>query len=137
MLELLRGFTLAQKLQAGAISMDDALPILTAIASSQRPKLVVVVDPDIDVRNPDQVEWAIAFRSQPARDVIIIGDLPGGTLAPRSPADVTLLDLDRPRKVDPARFQSKGRNTPFGGWTLKGAAVMTIVAGQIVWQERR
>ena len=64
-------------------------------------------------------------------------DLPGGTLAPRSPADVTLLDLDRPRKVDPARFQSKGRNTPFGGWTLKGAAVMTIVAGQIVWQERR
>src|SRR3954471_11959413 len=46
--------------------------ILTAIASSQRPKLVVVVDPDIDVRNPNQVEWAIAFRSQPARDVIIV-----------------------------------------------------------------
>ena len=56
--------------------------ILTAIASSQRPKLVVVVDPDIDVRNPDQVEWAIAFRSQPARDVIIVDDLPGGTLDP-------------------------------------------------------
>ena len=56
--------------------------ILTAMASSQRPKLIVVVDPDIDVRNPDQVEWAIAFRSQPARDVIIIGDLPGGTLDP-------------------------------------------------------
>jgi 2,5-furandicarboxylate decarboxylase 1 len=56
--------------------------ILTAIASSQRPKLVVVVDPDIDVRDPDQVEWAIAFRSQPARDVIIVGDLPGGTLDP-------------------------------------------------------
>jgi 4-hydroxy-3-polyprenylbenzoate decarboxylase/2,5-furandicarboxylate decarboxylase 1 len=56
--------------------------ILTAIASSQRPKLVVVVDPDIDVRDPNQVEWAIAFRSQPARDVIIVGDLPGGTLDP-------------------------------------------------------
>ena len=63
--------------------------------------------------------------------------LPGGTLAPGSPADVTVLDLDRTRKVEPARFQSKGRNTPFGGWTLKGAAVMTIVAGQVVWQERR
>ncbi len=58
--------------------------ILTAIASSQRPKKVVVVDPDIDVRNPDQVEWAIAFRSQPARDVIIVDDLPGGTLDPSS-----------------------------------------------------
>jgi 2,5-furandicarboxylate decarboxylase 1 len=56
--------------------------ILTAIASSQRPKLIVVVDPDIDVRDPNQVEWAIVFRSQPARDVIIVGDLPGGTLDP-------------------------------------------------------
>jgi len=56
--------------------------ILTTIASSQRPKKVVVVDPDIDVRNPDQVEWAITFRTQPARDVIIIDNLPGGTLDP-------------------------------------------------------
>jgi dihydroorotase len=63
--------------------------------------------------------------------------LPGGTLAPGAPADVTVLDLDRTRKVDPARFQSKGRNTPFAGWTLKGAPVMTIVGGQVVWQERR
>jgi dihydroorotase len=63
--------------------------------------------------------------------------LPGGTLAPGAPADVTVLDLDRARKVDPARFQSKGRNTPFTGWTLKGAAVITVVGGQIVWQERR
>ncbi len=64
--------------------------ILTAIASSQRPKLVVVVDPDIDVRDPDQVEWAIAFRSQPARDVIIVGDLPGGTLDPSIDASLPL-----------------------------------------------
>jgi 3-polyprenyl-4-hydroxybenzoate decarboxylase len=56
--------------------------IPTTIASSQRPKKVVVVDPDIDVRNPDQVEWAITFRTQPARDVIIIDGLPGGTLDP-------------------------------------------------------
>ena len=56
--------------------------ILAAFASSQRPKLVVVVDPDIDVRNPEQVEWAIAFRTQPARDVIIVDDMPGGTLDP-------------------------------------------------------
>ena len=58
--------------------------ILTTMASSQRPKTVVVVDPDIDVRNPDQVQWAITFRTQPARDVIIVDDLPGGTLDPIS-----------------------------------------------------
>ena len=64
--------------------------ILTAIASSQRPKLVVVVDPDIDVRNPDQVEWAIAFRSQPARDVIIVDGVPGGTLDPSIDGSIPL-----------------------------------------------
>jgi dihydroorotase len=58
--------------------------------------------------------------------------LPGGTLAPGSPADVTVLDLDRPVTVDPARFRSKGRCTPFAGWSLLGAPVMTIVGGEIV-----
>ena len=56
--------------------------ILSTIANNLRPKWVVVVDPDIDVRNPDQVEWAIAFRTQPARDVIIVEQVPGGTLDP-------------------------------------------------------
>ena len=63
--------------------------------------------------------------------------LPGGTLAPGSPADVTLLDLDRKRRVDPERFASKGRNTPFAGWTLKGWPVTTIVAGRVVWSATR
>src|SRR5205807_10448435 len=42
--------------------------------------------------------------------------LPGGTLAPGAPADITILDLDRELTLDPATFRSKGRNTPFGGW---------------------
>ncbi|HEV8254169.1 MAG TPA: dihydroorotase [Vicinamibacteria bacterium] len=60
--------------------------------------------------------------------------LPGGTLDPGAPADVTVLDLTRRVKVDPARFESKGRNTPFAGWTLKGAPALTIVAGRVVWR---
>lgn len=56
--------------------------ILTAMGSNVRPKTVVAVDPDIDVQNSEEVEWAIAFRSQPARDVIIVEDLPGGPLDP-------------------------------------------------------
>jgi len=71
--------------------------------------------------------------TNPAR---VLG-LPGGTLAPESPADLTLLDLKRKRKVDPARFESKGRCTPFSGWTLRGWPVATIVAGRVVWQDRR
>jgi dihydroorotase len=58
--------------------------------------------------------------------------LPGGSLAPGRPADLTLLDLDREVTVDPRRFRSKSRNTPFGGWELKGAAVGTILGGKPV-----
>jgi dihydroorotase len=61
--------------------------------------------------------------------------LPGGTLAPGSPADITVLDPAKKRAVDPARFATKGRNTPFGGWSLKGWPVMTVVGGSIVFTE--
>ncbi len=57
----------------------------------------------------------------------------GGTLAPGSRADVTLLDLERRFRVEPQSFLSKGRNTPFAGWELTGRAVRTIVGGTTVW----
>jgi len=71
--------------------------------------------------------------TNPAR---VLG-LPGGTLAPGAPADVTVLDLQKKRAVDPARFASKGRNTPFGGWTLRGWPVLTIVNGRVVGKDAR
>jgi dihydroorotase len=57
-------------------------------------------------------------------------NLPGGTLAPGSPADLTLFDPDREVTVEPKTFRSKSRNTPFGGWKLKGAPIATIVGGR-------
>jgi 4-hydroxy-3-polyprenylbenzoate decarboxylase/2,5-furandicarboxylate decarboxylase 1 len=56
--------------------------ILAAMGSNMRPKTVIVVDPDIDVHDSEQVEWALAFRTQPARDVIVVDALPGGALDP-------------------------------------------------------
>jgi dihydroorotase len=63
--------------------------------------------------------------------------LPGGTLAPGAPGDVTVLDPGRKWRVDPERFASKGRNTPFGGWILTGAPALTIVEGRVVWRAGR
>lgn len=57
----------------------------------------------------------------------------GGTLAPGSRADVTLLDLERGFRVEPQAFLSKGKSTPFAGWELRGRAVRTIVGGATVW----
>jgi dihydroorotase len=51
------------------------------------------------------------------------------------PADITIIDPDVSYKVDAARFQSLGRNTPFDGWQLKGKPILTMVAGKIVFQE--
>lgn len=58
-----------------------------------------------------------------------------GRLVPGAPADLTIVDLDLEKEVNPEEFASKGRNTPFTGWKLKGWPVKTIVAGKVVWSE--
>ncbi len=59
-----------------------------------------------------------------------------GTLAVGARADVTVIDPSLQWTVDPAKFLSKSRNTPFGGMKLKGRAVMTVVAGKIIHDGR-
>ena len=68
--------------------------------------------------------------TQPARAF----GLPGGTLADGAPGDVTVLDLDASWTVNPDAFESRSRNTPFGGWELTGRAVMTVVGGRVVYE---
>ena len=67
-----------------------------------------------------------------SRDPARLLNLPGGTLAVGAPADVTILDPDAEATVEPSRFQSRSRNTPFGGWTLRGGPWMTLVGGTLV-----
>jgi dihydroorotase len=67
-----------------------------------------------------------------SRDPARLLNLPGGNLAAGAPADVTILDPDAETVVEPLRFRSRSRNTPFGGWTLRGAPWMTLVGGHIV-----
>jgi 4-hydroxy-3-polyprenylbenzoate decarboxylase len=38
-------------------------------ANTAKPKVVIVVDDDIDIRDPDSVIWALSFRMQPHRDI--------------------------------------------------------------------
>lgn len=57
--------------------------------------------------------------------------LPGGTLALGSSADIVVVDRTHEWVVDPEQFHSKGRNTPFAGWRVRGRVMMTVVAGRI------
>jgi dihydroorotase len=63
-----------------------------------------------------------------------IFNLPGGTLAVGAPADVLVFDPMARWTVDPGRFHSKSRNTPFGARQLTGRAEATIVRGRVVFQ---
>jgi dihydroorotase len=60
--------------------------------------------------------------------------LPGGTLRVGSVADVTVFDPTAAWTVDPARFLSKGRNTPYAGRRLRGRACYTIVDGRVIFR---
>ena len=54
-------------------------------------------------------------------------------IVPGNPADLTIINMDADWIVDPDTFVSKGRNTPFTGRKLTGAAALTIVDGRIVY----
>ncbi len=60
--------------------------------------------------------------------------LPGGTLTNGGTADVTVFNPKARWTVDPSRFKSKGRNTPYGGRTLTGLAIATIVGGRLAFR---
>jgi dihydroorotase len=57
-----------------------------------------------------------------------------GSLEAASIADITLLDVNREWVVDKNNFLSKGKNTPYDGYTLKGLVVATIHRGEIAYR---
>ncbi len=76
------------------------------------------------------LEQAIAkLTCEPAR----VFGLKKGTLAAGADADVTIIDPAESWEVDPTRFRSKSRNSPYGGWKVKGRVHRTIVGGRVVF----
>jgi dihydroorotase len=59
--------------------------------------------------------------------------VPGGSLAEGAPADITVLAPDMRVTVDLSRLRSKSKNTPFGGWELRGGVAATLVGGRVVY----
>ncbi|GBG06181.1 dihydroorotase [Paenibacillus agaridevorans] len=80
--------------------------------------------------------WSLGFLLEKmTKDPARVFRLNTGRLEVGAPADITIVDLESERTVDPADTLSKSSNTPFGGWQLKGWPVTTIVNGNIVWSE--
>lgn len=60
--------------------------------------------------------------------------LDGGEIKEGGVADLTIVNLDESWVVDPAKFVSKGKNSPFGGYTLDGVVKYTIVDGDVKYK---
>lgn len=69
--------------------------------------------------------------TNPARILCI----PGGTLRPGAPADLTIIDLQRSWTVSREAIRSLSKNSPFLGWDLTGKAVMTMKDGAVTYDE--
>ncbi|MFS8544052.1 MAG: amidohydrolase family protein [Limnochordales bacterium] len=103
----------------GIIGLETALPLLvTRVVAAGQLSLGEVI---------------ARLSHHPARAL----GLPGGTLAPGSPADLTVIDLNTERVYDPAQGWSRSRNTPLAGWRLQGWPVATMVGGRWVVREGR
>ena len=61
--------------------------------------------------------------------------LVGGRIAEGEVADIAVLDLHRLSTIDPTKFRSLGRATPFAGWGVTAAVAMTICGGEIVYAD--
>ncbi|TYP77930.1 dihydroorotase [Paenibacillus methanolicus] len=81
-------------------------------------------------------KWTLGFLlKRMTQDPARVFGLAEGKLAAGAPADLTIVDLESEREVQPETFLSKGKNTPFGGWKLQGWPTATIVNGKLVWSE--
>jgi dihydroorotase len=81
-------------------------------------------------RKIDVVRLIEMYTVEPAR----LLNIDAGTLSIGAQADVTLINPELEWTVRVDQFESASRNSPFGGWKLKGRAVRTIVAGRTVWK---
>lgn len=62
--------------------------------------------------------------------------LPAGHLEPGQAADLAIFDLDHKWQFKNEDYRSKGHNTPFTGWQVQGATVLTMVDGKVVYRAK-
>jgi len=101
----------------GIIGLETALPVSLGLVWDQVMTL------------PELIE---KMSVNPARILGIDNRLTKG-----NSADLTVIDPHATYRIDAGKFRSKARNTPFDGWAVKGRVVLTMVGGEVVFEEGR
>lgn len=100
--------------EAGIVGLETLLPI------------------SLELYHKGALSLLAALRCLTARPAEIL-NLPQGRLSKGAPADMVLLDIDRPHKIDVARFRSKSKNSPYDGRPVQGIVLKTFVDGRLVY----
>lgn len=100
--------------EAGIVGLETLLPI------------------SLEPHHKGAMSLLAALRCLTARPADILG-LPQGRLSKGAPADMVLIDLDRPHKIDVAKFRSKSKNSPYDGRPVQGCVLKTFVDGRLVY----
>jgi dihydroorotase len=108
------------------VEFDYAASGLTGLETSLALSLRLVADGVLTLA--DLIE---KMTTNPAQ----ILQIPKGTLAIGADADITVIDPEKTWSVDRTLFCSRGKNSPFQGWMMKGKAVLTIVRGVIRYRD--
>jgi dihydroorotase len=99
----------------GMIGLELCVPVLLRLVHDGAMTLARFVD---------------ALTAAPAK---VVG-LPVPRIRDGARADLVLVDPNAKWKIDPARFKSKSRNTPFAGHEARGRVVMTVVSGDVAFE---
>ena len=79
---------------------------------------------------PGHLDWPRVIELLTVNPARLLG-IPKGTLTAGADADVTVIDPDTQWTIDPTAFLSKSRNTPYGGWSVRGRAHTVLVGGEV------
>jgi dihydroorotase len=100
--------------EAGIIGLETLLPI------------------SLEPYHKGAVSLLATLRCLTSRPADILG-LPQGRLSKGVAADMVLIDLDKPYRIDVAKFRSKSKNSPYDTRPVQGAVLKTFVDGRLVY----
>lgn len=158
--ESLRTFDTNMKVNPPLRSADDVAAVreglrdgtLDVIASDHAPHAVTDKEVEFDyaASGITGLETSLALSLQLVHDGILslsglvekmtvhpaaVLRIPKGTLENGADADITVVDPGLEWTIDRRLFRTRGKNSPFHGWKVKGKAVMTIVGGVIRYRD--
>ncbi len=82
---------------------------------------------------PGHLTWPQLIEKLTINPARVLG-IDRGTLKPGAVADVTVIDPAAEWTIEPVRFRSKSRNSPYAGWKVRGRAHAVLVAGVLKFQ---